>query len=171
LSYFYPTLVKGLGYTSTAAQYMTIPIFGVAFVSTAITGYIADRNSRWRGVFLGAWMSVAMICAVIICAVYDFKARYALLVIMASGLWASNGLALSYASVTFVAMPNETRAISLAFVNAMGNLAQIYGAYLFPTADAPKYLMGFGVISGLCLTGVASYLCLHVLLKKYPMTK
>ncbi|EXF77741.1 hypothetical protein CFIO01_03062 [Colletotrichum fioriniae PJ7] len=166
LSYFYPTLVSGLGYKSTAAQYMTIPIFGIAFVSTAVTGYFADRHSRFRGLILGAWMTVAMLCAVVTCVVYDFKARYALLVIMASGLWASNGLALSYASVSFGSMPNETRAISLAFVNAMGNLAQIYGAYLFPSKDAPKYLMGFGVISGLCFTGVVSYVALHVFLRR-----
>jgi hypothetical protein len=87
---------------------------------------------------------------------------------MASGLWASNGLSLSYASSTFSTMPNEVRAISLAVVNAMGNLAQIYGAYLFPSADAPKYLMGFGVIAGLCFTGIAAYLFLHVFLRRYP---
>lgn len=146
---------------------MTIPIFGVAFVATAVTGYFADQNSRWRGPILAAWMSVAMLCAIITCAVYDLKARYALLVVMASGLWASNGLSLSYASVTFGDMPNETRAVSLALVNAMGNLAQIYGAYLFPDADEPKYLMGFGVISGMCFTGVVSYFSLYLLLKKY----
>lgn len=44
----------------------------------------------------------------------------------------------------------KTKAIGLAFVNALGNLAQIYGAYLFPATDAPKYLMGLGVITGLC---------------------
>lgn len=66
-------------------------------------------------------------------------------------------------------MPNEMRAISLAFVNAMGNLSQIYGAYLFPSTDAPKYLMGFGVISGMSALGVITYAVLHVLLKRYPM--
>lgn len=82
--------------------------------------------------------------------------RYALLVIMAAGLWSTNGLALSYASSTFSSMPRETRAVALAFVNAMGNLAQIYGAYLFPSKDMPKYLLGFGVISGMCGFGVCT---------------
>ncbi|KAM3440006.1 hypothetical protein NHJ13734_003441 [Beauveria thailandica] len=164
LSYFYLTLVKGLGYRQREAQYMTIPIFDIAFVTTAVIGYVADKNSRWRGVILGGMVSVAMLCSIIICAVYNVKARYALLVIMASGLWASNGLVLSYASVTFSSMPNEAKAVSLALVNAMGNLAHIYGAYLFPSEDAPKYLAGFGVISGLCLTGVVAYLALHLLL-------
>lgn len=95
-----------------------------------------------------------MICSIIVCVVYGFTARYALLVIMAAGLWATNGLALSYASSTFSSMPQETRAVALAFVNAMGNLAQIYGAYLFPSDDSPKYLLGFGVISGMCGFGV-----------------
>lgn len=168
LSYFYPTLVNGLGYSTTMSQYMTIPIYAAAFVCTAITGYFMDKHSQWRGIVLGCWMSIAMIGAVVVCVVYDFKARYALLVIIASGLWASNGLALSYTSSACANMPNEVRAITLAFVNAMGNLAQIYGAYLFPSADAPKYLKGFGVISGLCLTGVAAYVALHVLLRRYP---
>ncbi|KAI1487981.1 major facilitator superfamily domain-containing protein [Biscogniauxia mediterranea] len=168
LSYFYPTLVNGLGYDSHLAQYMTIPIYFAAFVCTVITGVLMDRHQQWRGVVLGGWMGVAMICAIITCAVYDFKARYALLVIMASGLWASNGLSLAYASSTLGSMPNEIRAIALAFINAMGNLAQIYGAYLFPSSDSPKYLMGFGVISGLCLTGVISYISLHVLLRRWP---
>jgi MFS family permease len=145
---------------------MTIPIFGVAFFATGITGYFADKHTQWRGLILGGWMSVAMICSVIICAVYDFKARYALLVIMASGLWAANGLALSYASVSFVSMPDEVRGISLAFVNAMGNLAQIYGAYLFPYKDAPKYIMGFAIISAMCLTGVVAYVSLFFILRR-----
>jgi MFS family permease len=146
---------------------MTIPIYLAAFVCNGFTGFFMDRHPSQRGLVLGGWMAVAMICAIVTCVVYDFHARYALLVIMASGLWAANGLALSYASVTFGVMPNEVRAICLAFVNAMGNLAQIYGAYLFPSSDKPKYLMGFGVISGLCFTGVASYLAMHFLLKKF----
>lgn len=166
LSYFYPTLVEGLGYKGANVQYMTVPIYVAAFVCTAINSVIMDKKSAYRGYALVGWMTLAMICSIIICAVYNFHARYALLVIMASGLWASNALSLAYASSTFSTMTPEVRAISLAFVNAMGNLAQIYGAYLFPSNDAPKYLMGFGVISGMCFTGVAAYLALQILLSR-----
>jgi hypothetical protein len=34
-----------------------------------------------------------------------------------------------------------------------------------------KYLMGFGVISGLCLTGVISYVLLFILLKRFPQKR
>ncbi|CAK7231689.1 hypothetical protein SBRCBS47491_008016 [Sporothrix bragantina] len=171
LSYFYPTLVAGLGYTAHMAQYMTIPIYAAAFVCNAVTGFFSDRNPRSRAIVLVSWMGVAMVCSIIICAVYNIKGRYALLVVMASALWSANGLALSYASSSFSYMPVEVKAIALALVNAMGNLAQIYGAYLFPSQDAPKYLMGFGVISGLCLTGLAAYLVLHYVMRRHLTTQ
>jgi len=167
LSYFYPTLVQGLGYKGFHIQYMTVPIYGVACVCTIITSIVMDKKPHIRGYVLGGWMSLSMLCAIITCAVYDFKARYALLVLMASGLWASNALALAYASSTFGSMEAEPRGIALAIVNGMGNLASIYGSYLFPAEEAPKYLKGFGVISGLCFTGIMAYLALQILLRKY----
>jgi MFS family permease len=147
-------------------QYMTVPIYAVAFFCVGFTGYFSDKYPHLRGLVIAAWLTLSTVCAVVVCAVYGFTARYVLLVIMAAGLWSSNALALSYASSTFSSMPQETRAVSLALVNAMGNLAQIYGAYLFPADDKPKYLLGFGVISGMCGLGVATYVLAHVLLKK-----
>ncbi|KEF60874.1 uncharacterized protein A1O9_02436 [Exophiala aquamarina CBS 119918] len=133
LSYFYPTLVHNLGYTSTVqAQYMTVPIYAVAFVCTAVTGYFSDRIPTWRGIVISAWLTFSMITSIIVCIIHNFTARYALLVLMAAGLWSSNALSLSFASSTFGSMEPEVRAVALALVNAMGNLAQIYGAYLSP---------------------------------------
>ncbi|KAG8157186.1 hypothetical protein KVR01_012894 [Diaporthe batatas] len=168
LSYFYPTLVRGLGYAGSVTQYMTVPIYIAAFICTFFNSIFMDRVPQYRGLSLTVWMSVAMVCSIVTCGVYNFHARYALLVLMASALWASNALSLAYASTTFGSMNQEVRGISLAIVNAMGNLAQIYGAYLFPDDDAPKYLMGFGVISGLCFTGVVSYFILQLKLRRQP---
>jgi MFS family permease len=119
LSYFYPTLVNGLGYTSTVqAQYMTVPIYAVAFVCTAVTTYFADSISKHRGIVISSWLCFSLITSILVCVIYDFKARYALLVLMAAGLWASNAVALSFASATFGSMEPEVRAIALALVNA-----------------------------------------------------
>lgn len=118
---------------------------------------------------MSIWLSISMVCAIIFCAVFVYVARYILLVCMASGLWATHALALSYTSSTLGALPNETKAVCLAFVSAMGNLAQIYGAYLlFPSTDAP--IMGFSVISMMmCTFGVVVYAMIHILLRRYPI--
>ncbi|KAL0933915.1 vitamin H transporter [Colletotrichum truncatum] len=168
LSYFYPTLVHGLGFTSTVqAQYMTVPIYAFAFVCTAITGYFGDKIPDHRGLVIAAWLAFSMVTSIIVCVVYNFTARYVLLVLMAAGLWASNAMSLSFASSTFGSMDTEVRAIALALMNALGNLAQIYGAYLFPTDDAPKYLMGFGVISGMLGFGTVVYVVMHILVRRW----
>lgn len=41
------------------------------------------------------------------------------------------------------------------------------GAYLFPEKDSPKYLLGFGVIAGMCAFGVIVYALAHVLFRRY----
>lgn len=171
LSYFYPTLVQGLGYSSVNAQYMLVPIYGVAFIFVGITAVVADRFPKQRGLIIAGWLFEAMVCAIAICTEYGYTARYVLLVFTATGLWAANGLGLSYASSTFGVFPRQQRGIALALVNALGNLAQIYGAYLFPNEDAPKYIMGFSVIVAMCAFGVAVYIVAHVTLRKYIATK
>jgi hypothetical protein len=167
LSYVYPTLVNGLGYKDVVtAQYMTVPIYAVAFVCTAVTTYFADSISNHRGLVISGWLSFSLITSILVCVIYDFKARYALLVLMAAGLWSSNAVSLSFASSTFGSMRPEVRAVAVALVNALGNLAQIYGAYLFPSDDKPKYLMGFGVISGMLGFGIFVYIFLHITLRR-----
>lgn len=62
----------------------------------------------------------------------------------------------------------ETRAISLALINGIGNLAQIYGSYLFPSEDAPKYLKGFGTYAGLLAFGTGIYTIAFFLIRRSP---
>jgi len=100
----------------------------VAFVGTGITAYFSDKIPGWRGLVIAAWLTFSLACSIAVCVVYDYTARYALLVLMAAGLWASNGGTLAYASSAFAGMNPEARGVSLALVNALGNLAQIYGS-------------------------------------------
>jgi MFS family permease len=145
---------------------MTVPIYAVAFVCTALTTYFADSISDHRGLVISSWLTFSLMTSILICVIYDFKAKYALLVLMAAGLWSSNAVSLSFASSTFGSMLPEVRAIAIALVNALGNLSQIYGAYLFPSHDKPKYLLGFGVISGMLGFGICVYILLHITLRR-----
>lgn len=147
---------------------MVVPIYSVAFVFVLITGFINDRFPHYRGITIAAWLSLSTTCAVIVCAVYNFTARYVLLVFLASGVLSGNALSLAFASTVCGPMPQEVRAVSLATINSLANLAGIYGAYLFPSKDSPKYLMGFGVVAGICALGVVCYTAGQVLFRKYP---
>lgn len=166
-----------------------MPIYAVAFVCNAFTGYFSDKVPRRRGMIISStdfpltsdahsfwdnqlintvavWLSISLSCSVATTIATNFTARYVLLVVMAAGLWSTNALSLSFASSTFANMSREARAVSLAFVNAMGNLAQIYGAYLFPSEEAPRYIMGFSVVSAMCAFGVGVYGGLYLVARK-----
>lgn len=160
LSYFYPTLVGGLGYTGSTVQYMTIPIYGSAFVFNLTVAYFSDKHINYRGFILSGLLFASGVFSIIVVTVYAYKVRYAMLCLVASMLWAANALALSYSATTLADKDVKTRGVGLALINALGNLAQIYGSYLFPLQDAPKYLMGFGVITGMCFVGFITYLVL-----------
>lgn len=148
---------------------MVVPIYAVAFVFVLVTGYFSDKYHQYRGLIIAGWVCVSSVCAIIVCAVYNYTARYVLLVFMASGLLTGNAMSLAFASSTFGPMRQETRAVSLAFVNGLANLSGIYGAYLFPSKDMPKYLMGFGVVAGLSGFCVIVYSAAHVLIRRYPI--
>ncbi|CEJ59053.1 Putative Vitamin H transporter [Penicillium brasilianum] len=164
LTYFYPTLVKGLFGNASTEQInlLTVPIYAAAFVATGVTSYYSDKVSTWRGLIIASWLAFSLICSIIVCAVYNFTARYVLLVLMAAGLWSANGGTLAYASSAFAGMHPQARGVALAMVNALANLAQIYGSYLFPETDSPKYIMGFSVISAMLAVGVIVFVCLHI---------
>ena len=116
---------------------LTVPIYGVAFVATGITSYYSDKAPTWRGLIIAGWLTFSLICSIIVCALYNFTARYILLVLMAAGLWATNGGTLAYASSAFAGMHPQARGVALAMVNALGNLAQIYGSVSISSARCP----------------------------------
>lgn len=166
LSYFYPTLVEGLGYEGDMIQYMTIPIYGAAFVLNLGLSFFSDRYIQYRGWILTTLLCGAGIFSVVVTTRYGYTTRYAMLCLMASCLWAANSLALSYAASILSDKDAKTRGVGLALINALGNLAQIYGSYLFPSTDKPKYLMGFGVITGMCFLGFANYILISLYVRK-----
>lgn len=49
-----------------------------------------------------------------------------------------------------MSLPDEKRAVAIAAVNAVGNLAAIYGSYMWPSTDAPDYKPGFTAMVGMC---------------------
>lgn len=60
---------------------------------------------------------------------------------MAAGLWATNAGTLAFASSAFAGMHPQARGVSLALVNALGNLAQIYGSVCSQLHNVPFQML------------------------------
>jgi MFS family permease len=125
---------------------MTVPVYTVALVIALTLGISADRTGHKAYHTMGA---CAMGCvSFIICAtVSDFKVRYVFICFGGAGIWSATPLFLSWMVTMFEG--REKRAISIALINGFGNLASVYGSFLWPSNEAPGYKTGFGVTTAL----------------------
>jgi hypothetical protein len=64
-----------------------------------------------------------------------------------AGIWTATPIFLSWMITMFDG--REKRAVSIALINGFGNLASVYGSFLWPSTDAPMYHIGFGVTTAL----------------------
>ncbi|KAJ6188440.1 Major facilitator superfamily domain general substrate transporter, partial [Penicillium mononematosum] len=168
LSYFYPTLVEGMGYSSTNAQYMTAPLYLVAPVVALPVCYIADRRPQLRGTILVVNLTVGMVFFALTAAIQHYTVRYVFLCVTNTTVWTGNALALSFATTGLASVNQDVRAIMLAMMNGFGALAQLYGSALFPAKDGPQYVVAFSVFAGTFAAGAILYGLADTLFKRYP---
>lgn len=115
---------------------------------------------------VATWMGISAGITIVVCLVYNPVARYLLLVFMVGGVWSSIALYLALVTTTLRDMNPDARAFAVSLPVSMSNLGNVYGAYLFPAGDKPKYLMGFGIIAGTLGAGGILSLAIHFLLTK-----
>jgi MFS family permease len=155
MTYFYPVVVRGLGYTNPVkAQYMTVPIWVVAFVFAMVSGFVGDYHPARRPLLIMAGFVLLTVMAIGVCSLYDFTVRYVLLAFMTGGAWVGFSQSTTYLAELFAPDLPEVRALCFGIIAATAQIGNIYGAYLFPTENAPKHLLGFGMVaatSGLCV--------------------
>ncbi|KAJ3523095.1 hypothetical protein NM208_g12581 [Fusarium decemcellulare] len=168
LSYFYPYIVLSLGYTNTEAQFMTCPIYFAAFAIAVPCCIMADRWPRRRVYFVTTATFMGTVFCILMTTVMVDVPRYIFLCLLTACIWTANPIAESFASSSMASIKPEVRAISLAFINSMANLAQVYGSYLMPSWDAPRHAIGFGTFAGLLFTGGCIYAGAMVVLMRRP---
>ena len=141
IQYFIPALVGHLGYSGYTLQYMTIPIYSVAFVGIIVFCFLSDWKKE-RALFISITGAIATVSFIITASASSLKVKYAFLCFAVGGVYAASPLTLLWVSSVF-RYPAEKRAMAIAVVNAIGNSATIYGSFLWPSKDAPAYIPGF----------------------------
>lgn len=78
-------------------------------------------------------------------------------------------LILNWAS-ELMGQPTEKRAVIIAMINCMGSISSIYGSYLWPSKDAPKYTKGFATVSVFLGFDVILVLAMPFIFRVLPKT-
>ncbi|KAH6607284.1 MFS permease [Trichoderma cornu-damae] len=166
ISLFLPTIVKSLGYTSSTAQLMTVPIYITAAVLAVISAYFSDKVGKRSPFIIGCFL--LMIVGYSLCiassnprVVYGgiFLAAGAIYPALPGAVtWLSNNLSGSY-----------KRSAGMAIQIGIGNLGGAMASNFYRQADMPRYTLGHGLELGFISLGIIAGLVL--ILSYYTVNK
>ena len=147
---------------------MTAPIYFVAFVIAMPVCWWVDRHTHLRGIAVCIILSVGGLMAALAAGILDYTSRYVFLCFITASVWTAAPVALGFAADTLSKADPNVRAVSMAFINTIGNSGQLYGAALFPSSDAPRYLTGFVTWAVLIVFAASLYSVAFILFRRYP---
>ncbi|KAJ0311487.1 hypothetical protein Brms1b_008317 [Colletotrichum noveboracense] len=139
---FFPTIVRSMGFRSTTALLLT----GIPFAWSS--GRFNERT--WH---ITAGLSLAIVGFAMTCGSQNNAVRYTATFLYATGAYSVGSVILGWVSNTLSQTP-EKKAVAYSLVNVTANLAYIYCAYLWPSSDGPKYMMGFSSMIAFAATSI-----------------
>lgn len=146
-------MVNTLGFGRTVTLVLTCPPFIFAGAAGILFGWSSGRmHERTWHITIGLGTAVAGF--ILAAATLNVPARYVSFFILASGAYSVNSVIIGWASST-LSQTKEKKAVVLAMTNVGGQIGYIYGAYLWPDYDDPRYVIGFGSSAGFALASLA----------------
>jgi len=151
ISLFLPTIIRTLGYTSSKAQLMTVPIYITAAILAVVFAYISDKVGK-RSPFIIGFLLMMLVGFSMALGSSNPKVVYGGVYIAACGIypafpgiiaWLSNNLAGSY-----------KRAAGMAMQIGIGNLGGAMASNFYRAKDTPRYKLGHSLEIGFICVGI-----------------
>lgn len=162
-SFFIPSILRDMGWTSLMAQVMSIPIYIVAAVITIGTAYLSDKMKHRFGFVIGGCL-IATVGYVILLAQRSVPVGgkyFALFAVTGGGFiaqpiligWLSNNISGHY-----------KKAIATAMQIGFGNCGGFVASNVFLSSESPFYLTGYATSLSLIWLCLISAVVLFLLL-------
>jgi len=150
---FQPTILKGLGYTSSAAQIHTIPVYIVAYVLSMTCAFLAEwLHQRYAFGLVGMILTVIGL-AIEIAQPHQAGVRYLGMFFLTAGPYIVMPITVVWLAINLG--KGYKRTIGLACVIGIGNCGAFVSSNVFITKETPKFHTGFSVGMGMaCLIAV-----------------
>lgn len=157
---FQPTVLAGLGYTSSEAQVHTIPVYAVAWVVSITCAVLADRL-RQRYVFgmFGFILSTIGLAIEIAQPKHD-GVKYAGMFFLAAGVYVTMPVTVVWLSINLG--KGYKRTVGLGTLIAVGNCGAFISANVFLPKQTPKFHTGFSVGMGMNMLSAIGLTWLYV---------
>jgi MFS family permease len=148
-----PTIIKDMGYKTTTAQLMTIPVYCTAAVITIGTSYAADKL-RLRSPFLIACYFLELL-GFALCVTAGGPARtYAGLFLVACGTYPATPACITILSNNLAG--SYKRAVGIAIALMGSALGGAMACNFYRKQDAPNFVLGHAINIGFVCLGLSA---------------
>ncbi|KAL1622780.1 hypothetical protein SLS54_004800 [Diplodia seriata] len=172
--YFFPTVVETLGYGNIETLLITAPVWIVTFLVGLLVTWTSGRTGD-RSIHIMCLSMISCVGNIICIATLNVNARFFAIFLMPVSSQPTHSI-LNHPSrvlthhvnrkqmgavagyqiiITWVAnsfpRPLVKRSACISFANMVGNSANIYGPYMYPSSSGPRYIPGGGATAGTAL--------------------
>ncbi|KAJ9639170.1 hypothetical protein H2204_003780 [Knufia peltigerae] len=159
---FLPTIIKGLGYTSLQANYLTIPVYILACISLLFASWMSDKLNRRAVVAVVATWFV-LIGYIIVIASESIGAGYFAMFLCAAGIYPYNTMLLTWVSNNL--KPDYKRSVGIPLFASLANISGLISSQIYPSSDGPRYIMGNAVSLGMETAAMFGIVAIYLLLR------
>ena len=141
-SYFFPSIVKSLGYDSQKTLLLTAPPYAFAFIASVGVA-ISSSKLEERALHIAIPMLISTIGNALVIGLpkSNVAGRYTAMFMLTVGSYCAFNLSFAWLAST-IPRPRIKRAAALSLVNGLANASHFFSPYFFPESDAPKYIPG-----------------------------
>ncbi|TPX12370.1 uncharacterized protein E0L32_007017 [Thyridium curvatum] len=158
-SFFNPTILKQLGWTSLRAQVMSIPLYIAAAAVTMTAAVLSDRlRHRFAFIIVGCLVTTAGYGVLLASPYVPVGARYFALYLVTCGCWLVQPITVVWLSNNLGG--HYKRGVGAAVQLSIGNCSGFVASNIFLPRDEPRYLLGYGVGLGftwLCVFAACAF--------------
>ncbi|KAL4791728.1 major facilitator superfamily domain-containing protein [Aspergillus venezuelensis] len=166
VSFFTPTILEQLGWTSIRAQVMSIPIYAVAMVITLSTALLSDYVKHRYAFTLAGCLIATIGYILLLCqSTIPVGARYFALFAITGGGYLTQPILMGWLSNNMAG--HYKQSIASAMQIGFGNCGGLVASNVFFDSEAPTYRTGFGVSLGMTwVCGVSCAVFLAYLIRE-----
>ncbi|GJC89941.1 putative transporter C11D3.18C [Colletotrichum liriopes] len=150
---FFPTIVETLNFNTTITLVLTCPPYLIAGVLSIAWAWSSGKHNE-RTWHITISKCVALFGFVLACATMNTGARYFAMVVFTVGTYGVNSILLGWVGST-CGQTKEKKASALAIVNTSASISFIWTPYLWPTSDAPRYVIPMASSAAFCVACAA----------------
>ncbi|KAI1097953.1 putative MFS transporter [Jackrogersella minutella] len=163
--YFFPTILQTLGYGNIETLLLTAPVWACTFCASLAVTYTSGRFKD-RSIHIACLTMISCAGNIIVVATLNPAARFFALFLLPLGTLPAYQIILAWVANSFP-RPLVKRSACISFANMIGNTANIYGTYMYPSSDGPRYLAGGAATAGAALlVAVLSFVVRFVLTRE-----